>query len=636
MIHGHSFLVGFFRMSSSFQFDVKDRIKQASDIVEWIGRDMELRRRGNKYFGLCPWHDDNRPSFEVNPNKQSFVCRVCDIRGDVFDYVMRREGVEFREALGMLAEKAGIAINRAQEKVVKGSANDKQALYRAMAWAEEVYHNFFLESQQAAPVRDYIQQRGIAGESVHRFRIGFAPLGFSWLLDRARGTEFSPEILEACGLVVRSERGSWYEPFRGRVIFPIRDTQQRPIALGGRVVPGIYGDQEEPRGKYVNSNETRLFSKSQNLYGLNLYVADLAAARERKLVIVEGYTDVIAAWQIGLNNVVAVLGTAINENHIRLLKRFADQVTLLLDGDEAGRKRANQVLDLFVANDLDLRIQTLPSDIDPFDFCLQQGPAAFQELVSIAPDAIGHKIRVETEGINLIEDTHAANRALENVLQTIATVPVQRLLSSPQLSLRHDQVVNRLARQFHIDAGRIRQRLAEIRSSQRGQNIGQAADEVQVRFDPSAWDRKEAELIQILIQVPGLLDQAMEVVPPGLFRNGMLKEIYQQMEEAYHQGESVSYEALMLRLEEAHLRAVLDHLYEESVDKLDAIVRSGGDRVTITNLFEEVLFSFRQLVRHSQHQATILQLENKQMQDLDETELLLELLKQTQQQQGLP
>jgi len=623
-------------MSSGFQFDVKDRIKQASDIVEWIGRDMELRRRANKYFGLCPWHDDNRPSFEVNPDKQSFVCRVCDIRGDVFDYVMRREGVEFREALGILAEKAGIPINRVQEKVVKGSPNDKQALYRAMQWAEEVYHHFFIEAEMAAEVRDYIYRRGITEESVQRFRVGFAPLSFSWLLDRARGTEFTPQVLEACGLVTRMDRGSWYEPFRGRVIFPIRDTQQRPIAFGGRVVPGIYGNQEEPRGKYVNSNETRLFSKSQNLYGLNLYVSDLAAARKRNLVIVEGYTDVIAAWQIGLNNVVAVLGTAINENHIRLLKRFADQVTLLLDGDEAGRKRANQVLDLFVANDLDLRIQTLPFETDPFDFCLQHGADAFRQLVEAAPDAIGHKIRVETEGINLLEDTHAANRALENVLQTIAGVPVQRLVGSPQLSLRHDQVVNRLARQFHIDAGRIRQRLNELRAGQRSQKFAPHVDENPASFNSTSWDRKEAELIQMLIQVPALLDRAMENVPPGMFRDGVLKKIYQHMEDAYHEGESVAYESLMLRLEESHLRAIVDHLHEESLDKLEMKSSATSGTIEFVSLFEEILLSFQQLVQKSQHDATILRLESKQLRELDETEVLLELLKQTQQQQGLP
>ena len=178
---------------------------------------------------------------------------------------------------------------------------------------------------------------------------------------------------------------------------------------------------EEPPGKYINSRETRLFSKSDTLYGLNL-VRD-QVAKDRQLTIVEGYTDVIGAWQAGLRNVVACLGTALNEKHIRLVKRFADRITLVLDGDDAGRKRANEILDLFVANDIDLRILTLPEESDPFDFVMQQGATEFQNRVQAANDAIDHKIRVETRGIDLINETHLANQALENILSTVARVP---------------------------------------------------------------------------------------------------------------------------------------------------------------------------------------------------------------------
>ena len=165
-----------------------------------------------------------------------------------------------------------------------------------MAWAESEYHNCLMSSEAAIPVRQYLADRGITDESIEQFRIGFAPLAWSWLVDRSRNTEYSPQVLEACGLISANQSGNWYERFRGRVIFPILDTQQRAIAFGGRVIPGIYGNEEEPRGKYVNSPETRLFSKSQQLFGLNLYARD-PIARERKLTVVEGYTDVVAAWQ---------------------------------------------------------------------------------------------------------------------------------------------------------------------------------------------------------------------------------------------------------------------------------------------------------------------------------------------------
>ncbi len=622
-------------MSSGFQFDLKERVKQSIDIVEWIGRDMQLHRRGNRYKGLCPWHQDSNPSFDVNASKQSFVCWVCNIRGDIFDYVMRREGVEFREALTILAEYAGIPVTQSLPKVAKGSADDKQTLYRAMVWAEQTYHQFLLEAEAAKPVREYLADRGISNEMIDMFQLGFAPLSFSFLADRARKTEFTTKVLEACGLITANSYGNWYEPFRGRVIFPIRDTQQRPIALGGRVVPGIYGSEEEPRGKYVNSSETRLFSKSNNLYGLNLFVRDREASQQRKLTIVEGYTDVIAAFQVGLRNVVACLGTAINEGHIRLMKRFADQVTLVLDGDDAGKRRANQVLDLFVANDLDLRIQTLPNDQDPFDFCREQGAEAFQHLIDHAPDAMGHKIRIETEGIDLIRDTHRANQAMENILRTLAGVPLKVFASSPALSLRHDQIVNRLARQFNVDRDRIRKRLNELRAANRTEFISETPDTPQPNVQSSHWDRKESELIQILLQAPEFLDEAMENIPPSLFDPGPLKAIYEQMEEAFHVGASVSYHEMMLVLEDAELKNVLDMLHDEAEARMSHFNSDIERRTQLAEQLGAVKRLYQNILQRTGYQSTIARLQDGQMDDQDEIMALAELLKQTQQQQGL-
>jgi DNA primase len=622
-------------MQFGFQSDVKERVKQSIDIVEWIGRDMQLLRRSGRYKGLCPWHQDTHPSFEVNPVKQSFVCWVCNIRGDIFDYVMRREGVEFREALSILAEYAGIPLSEHQPKIVKGSPSDKQTLYRAMVWAVGIYRDCLLKSESAAPIREYLQQRGISAEMSDVFQLGFAPLGHSFLVDKASKTEFSPKVLAACGLVSENSFGGWFERFRGRLIFPIFDTQQRPIAMGGRVVPGIYGSEEEPRGKYVNSNETRLFSKSNQLYGLNLFVKDLDAARKRKLTVVEGYTDVIAAYQVGLRNVVACLGTAINENHIRLMKRFADEVTLVLDGDQAGRTRANQVLDLFVANDLNLRIQTLPDNQDPFDFCREQGADPFQTLIDQAPDAIGHKIRVETEGLDLANDTHAANQALENILKTLAGVPMQLFASSPALALRHDQIVARLSRHFGIDRDRIRKRLVDLRTTLRPQMVSQVKATDSPEFNATQWDRKEAELIQILIQVPALLDVAMENVPPSLFEDGILKALYSQMEQAYHVGGDVSYPQMMLSLENTTLKNVLDYLHDDSEAKLARLASDSARQEQLTQQFDAILQVYQKMTQRSWHQSTIAKLQEGQLEDHDEISALAELLKQTQQQQGL-
>jgi DNA primase len=621
-------------MSSGLNFDVKDRIKHSTNIVEWIGSDLQLRRQGSVFVGHCPWHDDSRPSFQVNPAKQSWVCWPCELRGDIFDYVMRRESVDFRQAMVILAEHAGIPMNDYQKKVAKGSPDDKQTLYKAMAWAEAVYHDCLMSSAEAIPVRNYLAERGMTDEVIETFKLGFAPLSWSWLVDRARSTDFSPAILEACGLIKPNERGNWYEHFRGRVIFPIRDTQQRPIALGGRVVPGIYGSEAEPRGKYVNSMETRLFSKSENLFGLDLFVRD-PVARERKLTIVEGYTDVIAAYQSGLRNVVAALGTAINEKHIRLTRRFADQITLVLDGDDAGQKRSNQILDLFVAQDTDLRILTLPEGQDPFDFCRQNGAEPFQALVDAAPDAMSHKIRHETRGIDLVNDTHAANQALESILKTMGNVSATKIAQSPTLGLRQDQLVTRLSRQFQIDRVRIRSRLNELRMAIRTP-LGSPGTASEARkIDSSKWDRKEVELIQILIQAPELLDFSIENVPPSLFAEGPLRQIYEHMEESFHIGGDVSYGQLMLDMEDVQLKSIVDRLYDEAISKQQMLLKGERRDFELPQQFDAVVQSFHELANDSSYRTTLSQLQQRQLDEGDEASALENLLKQTRQRQGL-
>ncbi|MEL7500423.1 MAG: DNA primase [Planctomycetota bacterium] len=565
-------------MSSNSDYDVKDRVKQANDVVDLVGSMVTLRRQGSIFVGHCPWHDDSRPSFQVNPARQSWACWPCDIRGDVFDFMMRWEQVDFRESLRILAERANIDLRTSFKKIVKGSPEDKNTLYKAMQWAEEVYHQCLLESDAASPIRDYLAERGVSSESIDTFKIGFAPLSWSWLVDQARHTEFTPKVLEACGLVSPSRQGSWHERFRGRVLFPIRDTLDRPIAIGGRVVPRMYDKPEDiPPAKYVNSPETKLFSKSKNLYALNLCRTHIQKADSKSLTIVEGYTDVIAAWQAGLRNVVAALGTAINEQHVRLVKRFApDGITLVLDGDEAGKKKSNAVLDLFVAEDIDLRILTLPEGLDPFDYLMDKGAEKFNKMVATAPDAIGHKILEETRGVDLLNDTHRANQALENVLMTLARIPQRLLAGSEAKKMRHEQIVIRLARQFQLMPERIHHRLAEIRKSMRT-GVKRENKQQEQRLDISKFDRVEAELIQLLVQAPALLDTAIENVTPDEFQDGPLQDLYRVMEDFFHDGKDVGYEQLMLELEDLRLKGLLDYLYDEAIAKKQAAEESQSE-----------------------------------------------------------
>ena len=616
-------------MSQVPNFDVKDQVKQATDVVDLIGSEMNLRRQGSIYVGHCPWHDDQKPSFQVNPNKQNWVCYPCDVRGDVFDFVMKREGVDFREALEILAERAGIEVRSYQKKVVKGSADDKATLYRAMAWAEQEYHECLLNSDSATPIRDYLVDRGITQESIERFRVGFAPLSWSWLVDRSSGTSFSPEILQACGLVSANDRGGWYERFRGRVLFPIRDTQERTIALGGRVVPSLYPNGDAPPAKYVNSPETRLFSKSKNLYALNLarnYVQK-TSVKDKRLVIVEGYTDVVAAWQAGLTNVVAALGVALNEQHIRLIKRFADGITLVLDGDEAGQRTMNTVLDLFVAHDVDLRILSLPDGLDPFDFLMAEGGGAFQALVDKAPDAIAHKILVETRGVDLVNDTHRSNQALENILKTLANIPEDE--NSTAKSIREDQMLLRLGRQFQLAPEMVRRRLTDLRRKTRVRPDASDSDIKKDLVDYSKFDKKESELVQLLIQDPSLLDRAVENVSPEQFRAGVLRDLYELMGEFFHEGRGVGYQQLTVEVEEPRLRKLVDHLRDEAIAKKEIHEeQNSAYAMDFEDQLQSIILRFNEREVESGTQAKISKLHSGGLDEDEEKRALEELFRQ--------
>ncbi len=540
--------------SAGSPLDDKELVRQATDLVDLVGSHIPLERRGRLFLGLCPWHDDSRPSLQVNAERQFWKCWVCNVGGDCFNFVMQREGVDFPEALRMLADRAGITLRRRSS--IRSEAHEEKAnLYQALSWAQHQFQQWLLEDPAAKVARDYLAERGMAADAIRRFGIGASPTNWQWLIDRARSTPHSDRVLEACGLILPSRRGGWYDRFRGRVLFPIRDEQQRTVAFGGRVLPGS-AREDEP--KYVNSPETRVFSKHRQLYALDL--ARDAIRKERLAVVVEGYTDAILAHQYGLHNVVAVLGTALGAGHVRILKRYADAVCLLLDGDEAGQRRTNEVLDLFIAEQLDLRVATLPEGEDPADLLHRSGAAALREVIASAPDALEHKLRVVTDGIDLLRDTHRANAALEQMLATLAQAP--RGGSAFSRQLRQQQMITRLAHQFHVEESVLRRRLDELRTGRSG---GRAAGHEPV----SAEGRRlppltliERELIELLIAGGDFSRQVAELMTPDQVEHPAAQQLLMAAKELVAEGRHPDAEQLMLRVEDPQLSYLLAEVAE--------------------------------------------------------------------------
>ncbi len=595
--------------------DAKDRIHQAIDIVDLVGEQIQLRRQGRLFVGHCLWHDDTRPSLQVNPDRQTWKCWVCDVGGDIFSFVMQREGIDFRQALEMLAERAGIALQGQSTRPAApaGSPEDKNTLYRAMAWAMGLYHECLVKLPVATIARDYLNDRGISEESIERFEIGYAPNEWQWLMQQAGAAQFSPEVLQAVGLASRSERtGRWFDRFRGRVLFPIVDPQRRPIAVGGRVLPQ-YAENEP--AKYINSPETRLFSKSEQLYGLHL--ARDVISRRRDVLVMEGYTDVVIARQFGVDNAVAVLGTALGQRHIQLLRRFADRITLLLDGDEAGRRRASQILELFISNQVDLRIVTLPGSLDPCDFLLQHGHDELLELVAQAPDAWEYKIQLELQGVDPVRDTHRANQALENLLATFAQSPAPSLSTAGAQRLREQQVLNRLAREFRLDEDQLRQRLDERRRS-RPARTRQRADAAHAAPERRTLQPMERDLFEMLLQRPESVASVLESIQVNHLESATARQLFQMLVSLVDQGQATDVGRMLLSTDDPVLKSLLVELDEAGNRKVDV-----DHDLALRELLQT--FSKRDVQQQLQRQQA--SLESDELDDQQQLDMLLQILK---------
>jgi DNA primase len=594
--------------------DAKEQVRQAVDIVGLVGSYVQLRRQGRNFVGLCPWHDDSRPSLQVNPERQSFKCWVCDIGGDVFSFVMKVEGLEFREALELLAERAGIQLRPPARPASEpggasaGPENDKRSLYRVMAWAESQFHQCLLAAREGEPGREYLAHRGISPDTAQRFHLGFAPDQWDWLLQRAQDSPWKPPVLERVGLLRRKELGGgYYDWFRGRVMFSIRDARSRCVAFGGRVLPQLAGERA---AKYINSPETPLFSKSRELYGLDFARDHFKGAGGA--IVMEGYTDCLMAYQHGIHNVVAVLGTALGERHLQLLRRYTDSVTLVLDGDEAGRRRTNEILDnllaLFEKNQVDLRILTLPEGVDPCDFIAQQGSDPFRQLLTRAVDALEHKFQAVTQGLDTLTDTHRASQAAEQLLGALAKIRPAGGGATSQTLLREEQMLGRIARHFHLPEEQLRNRLSALRREARRRTsapgvVGTAKPDVTpgpggVAESPRSTGLPPADelLLELLLSHPGYFPRIQAELVETQIESDVARRVYEAFARLAARGEIPDLPRLLAEFDDPQLKSLLVGIDEES---------SAKPPTEPARLLQDVLTACERRQRELRHRAAL-------------------------------
>ncbi len=536
--------------------DHKEQVRDATDIADLVGSYLTLRRQGRNLVGLCPWHEDSRPSLQVNAERQTFRCWVCNVGGDVFSFLMRMERLEFPEALEQLAARAGIDLGARRGG---GQTSEKAHILRTLSFAADCFRRCLESSSEAAEARAYLGDRHLSQETIQAAGLGFAPESWDWLISQASKAGLGPQDLFRAGLSVeRSDGRGHYDRFRGRVIFPIRDAMGRCIAFGGRVLPSAAeAPRRDPPAKYINSPETPLFSKSSTLYGLD--VARQAMAASRRAIVVEGYTDCLAAWQAGVAETVAVLGTALGPRHAKLLRRYADRVVVVLDGDAAGRRRANEVLDLLLAEPIDLRIARLPSGMDPFDLLQGEGAEAFRAVVDAAVDPLDYRLDEAVEQLPPDAGDNACLAAVESVLMAVAraSAAVSRHGGDvSQFRLREDQVIARLVRRFGLDRGVLRARIRDL--SQAG---GDRDDDEAVRSRPAKkreplppWDR---EVLEVLVSVPDGAGLVIREVPADDLGSQFGKTVLEAARQLYDECGRVELAGLFDLLPDPEIQSLL-------------------------------------------------------------------------------
>lgn len=436
---------------SRYTADSRDQVLAAVDMLSLIGSRVELRRAGvNSYFGLCPFHDERSSSFHVRPDEKHYHCFGCQQSGDPFNFVMETEGLDFKAALETLADRFGVSLETEDED--PGAAarrQQRERLHSLLGRAAAFYSRYLWEASEAEPARGYLLGRGLQEETLREFRVGYAPSAWDRMLRASRSSGFSDEELLAAGLVQRSKNrpGQVYDRFRERIMFPAADARGRVRGFGARAM------RENQQPKYLNTSDGLVYHKREVLFGIDL--ARAAASKADRMILVEGYTDVLALHQAGISNSVGIMGTALTEEQVSELERIVHVLELCLDADRAGQDAMLRAARLARARKLELRVVGLPEGTDPAELAEQEGAAAVNRLVAASQPFVVFQIDRILERADL-GSVEGRDRALEELRPLLDEVPQ---------SILRDELVRRVAGRLALTEARLMTLLAAPRAA---------------------------------------------------------------------------------------------------------------------------------------------------------------------------
>lgn len=582
-------------MSFSFSSSAMENLKSQINIVDVVGRTVPLKRAGSNYKGVCPFHNEKTPSFVVSEQKQIFTCFGCGASGDVIEYVKRYYNLEFGEAVDKLAGEYGIVMEK------KGYDENRKIYYQVNKLAAGFFYRAFTE--RANKGYAYMKRRGISPATLKKFGIGYADEQWDSLYRYLLSQGVEKKVMLELGLVSEGKNGRYYDKFRNRVIFPIINTGGKVIGFGGRAI------DPEDNPKYLNSPESRVFQKKNNLYGLNL--SRQSVGREGYIILVEGYMDVIALYQSGVENVAASLGTALTENQARLIKRYTRDVILSYDADGAGRAAALRGLEILKKEDCKVKVLHVTDGKDPDEYIKKNGKSAFLKLIDGALPYGDYRLAALKTGFDLNKDEDKIDyirKATREVLSQLS--PVEQEIYTKKLS-----------KELKIAESAIKMELLGNDSTEKPHPAQKREEKQEMTPDISPVERT---LLRVMLTEESYIQRLQAF--PEILESEFAQRMYQLFQEEYSQFHRVD------------LNKLLDGLPREDGDQLSEIMEHvivGGNEEQV---FEDCIRTWKQgrLAKEEQRLITLLSMadeEDNQERIRELTEQLMKIQRERKQNQ---
>ncbi len=522
-----------------------DEIRNAADIVDIISSYLALKKRGKNYVGLCPFHQEKTPSFNVSPDRQMYHCFGCGVGGNVFTFLMELDKVSFVESVRTIAERVGVSLPE-EGRHDDERATENEALYDVCQIASRHFRHNLLKTVEGKLALEYFYHRSFSDETIEKFALGYAMNSWDDLTRHAENEKVSLSLLEKAGLAVRRDDGSGvYDRFRGRAIFPFFSPTGRIVGFGARKMR-----EDDPLGKYINSPETPIYIKSKTLYGL--FQAKEAIREKEYAILVEGYADLITPYQARIRNIVASSGTALTAEQIQLIGRYAKNITIVYDADSAGSKAAMRGVDLIIEQGLDVKVASLPAGNDPDTFVREKGAEAFDELLGQAVSFLDFKTTVFQER-GMLSSPEGQAEAVRSIVETIAKIPDQ---------LKRGLYIKHVAEKYGLYESTLHQELEKLSGKNR-QRIRVAESQRRVEAEGSAQPARESlrvptlerDLVKLMLEHgPEMATAIFDNCGPEEFSDSHIKQVNEMILHHLEEGKEWDVAALVNEVEDEQMK----------------------------------------------------------------------------------